>query len=94
VGGSTLVERKSILGFHSSLVTRRLWVQLGRLRKVTRYPFLLVEGRNLDSGLVAPAALRGACLASMRLGIRLLQTRDPADSALWLFRLAVLCQRS
>jgi ERCC4-type nuclease len=93
VGGNTLVERKSVLDLHSCLVSRRLWVQLGGLRKEARYPFLLVEGADIDDGPLSPASLRGACLSAMRLGIRLIRTTDPQDSALWMYRLAILCQR-
>ena len=93
VGGDTVVERKSVLDLHSCLVTGRLWVQIGSLRKGARYPFLLVEGADIDDGPLSPASLRGACLSAMRLGIRLIQTRNQRDSALWLYRLATLCQR-
>jgi ERCC4-type nuclease len=93
VGGETLVERKSVLDLHSCLVTGRLWAQIGNLRKEARYPFLLVEGANIDDGPLPPASLRGACLSAMRLGIRFIQTKDQRDSAHWMYRLAMLCQR-
>src|ERR687887_145144 len=93
VGGNTLVERKSVLDLHSCLLSGRLWLQLGKLRKEARYPFLLVEGRALEGGPSPPASIRGACLSAVRLGIRLIRTNDQADSALWLYRLAVFCQR-
>jgi ERCC4-type nuclease len=93
LGAQTLVERKNVLDLHSCLVTGRLWTQIGSLRKEARYPFLLVEGSDIDEGPLSPASLRGACLSAMRLGIRLIQTKDQHDSALWLYRLATLCQR-
>ncbi|TML61345.1 MAG: hypothetical protein E6G09_13980 [Actinobacteria bacterium] len=93
VGGNTLVERKSVLDLHSCLVTGRLWTQIGNLRKEARYPFLLVEGRDIDHGPLSPSSLRGACLSAMRLGIRFIQTKNQRDSALWMYRLATLCQR-
>jgi ERCC4-type nuclease len=89
VGGKTLVERKSVLDLHSCLVTGRLWSQIGSLRKEARYPFLLVEGADIDDGPLPRAALRGACLSAMRLGIRIIQTKDQRDSALWMYRLAI-----
>jgi hypothetical protein len=49
-------------------VTGRLWVQLGGLRKEARYPFLLVEGADIDDGPLSPASLRGACLRRCALG--------------------------
>jgi ERCC4-type nuclease len=93
VGEETLVERKSVLDLHGSLVAERFWRQLDGLRQNCRYPFLLVEGRNLDVGPIPPAAIRGTCIAALRQGIRLLRTVDQADSALWLYRLACQCQR-
>ena len=74
------MERKSVLDLHSCLVTGRLWTQIGSLRKEARYPFLLVEGGDIDDGPLLPASLRGACLSAMRLGIRFIQTKDqPLD---------------
>jgi hypothetical protein len=66
--GKPWLNAKASLTF-TFLLTGRLWLQLGSLRREARYPFLLVEG------------------------IRLLRTTNQKDSALWLFRLAVLCQR-
>jgi ERCC4-type nuclease len=70
VGGNTLVERKSVLDFHGSLVRQRFWRQLDELQQGCRYPFLLVEGVDLDVGPVSPAAIRGTCIAALRQGIR------------------------
>jgi DNA excision repair protein ERCC-4 len=41
----------------------------------------------------AGAAIRGVCLAAIDQGIALLRSGQPRDSALWLHRLAVRCQR-
>ena len=64
------------------------WPQLGRLRRSARLPYLLIEGSDLDRGPLSPAAVRGACLAILDLGITVLWARDQTDSALWLYRLA------
>ena len=40
-----------------------------------------------------PNAIRGACLAAIDQGVALLRSADREDSALWLHRLAVRCQR-
>jgi DNA excision repair protein ERCC-4 len=88
VGENTILERKSVADLHGSVIDGRFWAQVGALRESSRYPFLLVEGQNIDIGGVEPAAIRGICLATIRLGIRLLRSTDACDSALWIFRLA------
>ena len=93
VGSKTVVERKSVLDLHGAILKGRLWPQLGKLRAECRFPYLLVEGRALDRGPLHPNAIRGACLAAIDLGIALLRTDDPVDSARWLHLLAVRCQR-
>lgn len=88
VNSDTLVERKTVSDLHASLVQGRFWSQVGGVREACRYPYLLVEGGDLDEGPVSLAAIRGVCLAAIRLGVRLLRTTDARDSALWLYRLA------
>jgi ERCC4-type nuclease len=55
--------------------------------------FFLVEGADLDDGPIAPNAIRGICLAVIARGIRLIQTENRRDSALWLRALAVRAGR-
>jgi DNA excision repair protein ERCC-4 len=86
--GGAIVERKTVRGMHLGIVGGTFWPQLGRLRKVARLTYLLIEGCDLDNGPLSPAAVRGACLALDDLGITVLRSADPADSALWLYRLA------
>jgi DNA excision repair protein ERCC-4 len=93
VAPRTAVERKTVLDFHPSLVEGRLWVQTGKLRSRYRWGYLIVEGPRLDNGPVSPAAIRGAILALMEQGIRVIQTSGQSDSALWIYRLAVRRQR-
>ena len=52
-------------------------------------PLLLVEGDDLDAGPRHPNATRGALLAIAELGVGILRSRDPGDSALWIHRLAL-----
>lgn len=89
IGGGIVVERKTVADLHGSLGRGRLWAQTGRIRDEAVTPILLVEGDDLDAGPRHPNAVRGALLAIFELGIGLLWSRDPADSALWLNRLAV-----
>src|SRR3989304_2830398 len=87
--GGVLVERKTVADLHGSLARGRLWSQIGRVRDVAALPFLFVEGDDLDDGPRHPNAIRGCLLAIADLGIAVVRTRDPSDTALWLHRLAI-----
>jgi DNA excision repair protein ERCC-4 len=93
LGRGVVVERKTVLDLHTSLLQGRFWRQLGKLRGRSRWPYLLVEGGDLDSGPLSAASARGACLAAMEQRIRLIRAFDHQESAEWLFRLAVRSQR-
>lgn len=95
VGNDTLVERKAVLDLHGAVRRGHLWAQLAKLRAACPFPYLLVEGRSIDGGNrgLHPNAIRGACLAVIDQGVALLRSDDRADSARWLYRLAVRCQR-
>lgn len=93
VGSQTILERKTVLDLHGAILQGRFWPQLGKLKAECESPYLLVEGRELDRGPLHPNAIRGACLTAVELGIALLRTEDRNDSARWLHRLAVRCQR-
>jgi Fanconi anemia group M protein len=84
-----LIERKTVSDLHGSLGRGRLWAQIGNIRDEAVTPLLLVEGDDLDAGPRHPNAIRGALLAIAELGVGILRSRDPADSALWVHRLAV-----
>ena len=87
VGDRAIVERKTARGLHFAIVKGTFWPQLGRIRRVARFGYLIVEGEDLDDGPISPAAIRGACIAAMDLGIQIVRSRDIADSARWLHRL-------
>lgn len=95
VGDDTIVERKAVLDLHSSVRRGHLWAQLAKLRAACPFPYLLIEGRDLDGGGrgLHPNSIRGACLAVIDQGVALLRSVDQSDSARWLHRLAVRCQR-
>jgi Fanconi anemia group M protein len=92
VGADTLVERKAVSDLHSAILKGRLWPQLNKLRAASAFPYLLVEGGDLDRGPLHPNSVRGACLAAIEKGIALLRSSDRTDSARWLHRLALRCQ--
>lgn len=89
IAGGVLVERKTVADLHGSLGRGRLWAQVGAIRDAAVTPFLLIEGDDLDSGPRHPNAVRGAVLAIADLGVAILRSRDPGDSALWIHRLAL-----
>jgi len=89
IDGGVLVERKTVADLHGSLARGRLWSQVGQVRDVAVLPFLFVEGDNIDDGPRHPNAIRGCLLAIADLGIAVVRTRDPDDTALWLHRLAI-----
>lgn len=93
VSADTLVERKRVLDFHAAVLKGRLWPQLGKLRAACAFPYLLIEGTDIDRGPLHANAVRGACLAAIDQGIALLRTGYQRDSALWIHRLAVRCQQ-
>jgi len=93
IEGGIGIERKTVADLHGSLGRSRLWAQIGRLRDTAPFPYLLVEGDDLDAGPRHPNAIRGALLAVVDLGVALVRSRDPADSALWIHRLALRQQR-
>jgi ERCC4-type nuclease len=88
IAGSAVVERKSVRDLHCSIIEKRFWPQVGRLSRAARHPYLLIEGTELDAGPLKPASVRGAILAVQELGIGLIHTNGPVDSALWLEVLA------
>jgi ERCC4-type nuclease len=84
-----VAERKTVRGLHAAIIDGSFWPQVGRLRDVARFPYLMIEGPNLDDGPLAPAAIRGACIALLDLGVAVVRSTGADDSALWLHRLAV-----
>jgi DNA excision repair protein ERCC-4 len=89
LGGGSLVERKRIRDLYLTLVYGRLWDQLGKLRRSSAIPYVLVEGLPLQGPPVQVERMRGALLAVIELGVPVLPSEDPMDSARWLFRLAL-----
>jgi ERCC4-type nuclease len=88
VGNGALVERKTVRDLHESIRSGRLWPQLGRLRRLSTVPYVLIEGQDLDRGPLEPNLVRGACLAVLGQGVGVIWTQNVADSARWLDLLA------
>jgi ERCC4-type nuclease len=86
VSDDTLVERKRVLDLHSAVIKGHFWRQIGKLRGASSFPYLLVEGSDLDRGPLGPNAVRGVCLAVIDQGVALLRSVHQRDSAAWLHR--------
>lgn len=86
-------DSETVLDLHAAVLKGRLWPQLGKLRAACAFPYLLVEGTDIDRGPLHHNAIRGVCLAVIDQGIALLRSGYQRDSALWIHRLAVRCQQ-
>ena len=91
--GPVLVERKRVRDLHLSIIGRRFWPQLGRLRDATYFPYLLVEGADIDAGPLRADSVRGALLATDELGVAVIRSASASDSAFWLSVLAARMER-
>jgi DNA excision repair protein ERCC-4 len=91
--GTSLVERKRVKDLHLSIIGRRLWPQVARLRDASPFPYLLVEGEDIDAGPLSERPVRGALLAVDELGVGVIRATSAADSALWLALLAARSSR-
>ena len=93
VGGGRLVERKTVRDLHLSVVQGRLFRQIGDLRTSCMHSYLLIEGPELHRGPLPANAVLGTILAVAELGVVILRSSTPADSATWLLALAHRAQR-
>lgn len=93
LGRGVLVERKTVHDLHESIHCGRFWPQLGRLRRASRHPYLLVEGADIDGGRLGDNAVRGACLAVIEQGVCLIRSSGRADTVRWLLLLTRRVQR-
>lgn len=88
VVGNIGIERKTIGDFLTSLASRRLYEQLGRLRRAYQHPYLLIEGLLDWSTITNPhwfcSALQNAVLA----GIPIIFSHSIENSAQVIERLA------
>jgi ERCC4-related helicase/ERCC4-type nuclease len=84
------VERKATRDFLGSLIDGRLFQQLSALRSAYQRPLLIIEGSDIRSDrAINPAAIDGALSSIIvDLGIPVLRTRDPHETAQLLLRIA------
>lgn len=93
LGCGTLVERKRVVDLHTAVCHGRFWPQMLKLREACRYPYLLIEGTDIDRGPLHPASVRSICLGVIAQGIPVLRSYQQRDSAIWIYRLAVRVNR-
>jgi Fanconi anemia group M protein len=86
--GDVLIERKTTLDLHRSLLKGRLWDQIGRLRQAATRRYVIIEGASAYQGPLRMETVRGLVLALDDLGVTVLRTACPEDSAAWLAALA------
>ncbi len=91
VVGDAVIERKTVRDLGSAIIRGRFWPQIGRLRNRAKRGYLLIEGSDLDLSPLRPASVRGTLLAVADLGLDVIRSMDPDDTATWL---AVLARRS
>ena len=80
-----IVERKTGSDLAASIKDRRVFEQAERLRAAYPAVVLLVEGKPIH---ISQASWKGALGRVLTLGIAVLQTANPLDSADWIARLA------
>jgi ERCC4-type nuclease len=88
VGPGAVVERKTTWDLHTAISKGRFWAQMRKIRSCGPQPYLMVEGRSAYKAHVADNAVRGLLIAVADLGVTIIRTEGPEDSALWLVSLA------
>jgi len=87
---ASVIERKTPRDLGSAIARGRFWPQIGRMRKAFDRCYLLVEGLDLEESRLRPQSMRGVLLTVADLGLDVVRSADPAESAMWL---AVLARR-
>lgn len=87
LGVQGLVERKTVTDLHRSVVQGRFWAQIGKIR-VARRPYLVIEGPSLYAGPVPGESIRGICVAASDLGVTIVRSSTPRETASWLVEIA------
>jgi ERCC4-type nuclease len=87
IGAVAAIERKTTRGLHLSVRGGQFWRQVGGLRGAAHWPYLLLEGISVYEGPLAEEAVRGILLAVADLGVTVVRSRDPAESARWIHRI-------
>jgi DNA excision repair protein ERCC-4 len=84
-----LIERKEASDLHASIISGRVWRQLGKLRRSGDWIYLSIEGESLFHGPLSAEAVRGALLAVSDLGVPQIWSRDADDTAHWIRRIVL-----
>lgn len=89
VSDEVVIERKTTEDFARSIIDRRLFEQVIRMKEAYPKPILIIEGENVYSPIINPEAVRGA-IASLMIdyGIPVLHVRSPEETALMIISIA------
>ncbi len=82
------VERKTAEDFTASIIDGRLFDQIARLKESYEKPVLIIEGRNFFARGVHPNAVYGALASCVELGVSLLHSSNPRETAKIIYFLA------
>ncbi|MFX0103953.1 MAG: DEAD/DEAH box helicase [Candidatus Hodarchaeota archaeon] len=83
------IERKSAKDFNDSIIDGRLFTELSELGDQFPRPILILEGNPFIDSNVSENALYGAITSIiLNLGILIYKTKDPLETAQFLFQLA------
>jgi len=91
VSSEVAIERKTALDFAKSIVDGRLFEQAGSLKRAYARPVVLIEGRIddvVEEVRVHRGAILGAQIYLVRLGIPIIYTLDPMESAKAIYLMA------
>jgi ERCC4-type nuclease len=89
LGELALIERKTVRDLHLTVIEGRFWWQMSKLRRAAGWPYLLIEGRSIYDGPLNPEAVRGLLLATTDIAIGVVISRDAAETARWIRRIAI-----
>ena len=83
------IERKSAQDFNDSIKDGRLFNELIELKNKFESPILILEGDSFNESHINENALYGAITSIiLNLGINVYRTKDPEESAMFLYQLA------
>ncbi|MBY8988923.1 MAG: Hef nuclease, partial [Candidatus Lokiarchaeota archaeon] len=89
VSERTGIERKSAQDFNDSIKDGRLFRELSELRNNFERPILILEGDPFENSNINENALWGAISSIiLNFGVNLYKTKDPKETAMFLYQLA------
>jgi DNA excision repair protein ERCC-4 len=87
-GPDALVERKTVPDLHATVIRGRFWRQISALRDSGGWSCLLIEGSSVYDGPLSESSIRGIWLTLADLGVIVVRSSGPVDTANWLIHIA------